>query len=171
MNLHWSAIACTSTASEQSALVSIPLVQLETGRFHLPLKGDAAPRSHMRNTCSRAIAYAKSIAHLLQGFASHRALTGREPDAVVFSSFLWDMQRWGRYFPDKLQERGLSAETIEEWAANLEAVLVSIKVHNPSTQPRACTECTVPRTWSQFQLSMQCPLSCMLHFAWTDSKR
>ena len=125
----------------------------------------------MRNTCSRAIAYAKSIAHLLQGFASHRALTGREPDAVVFSSFLWDMQRWGRYFPDKLQERGLSAETIEEWAANLEAVLVSIKVHNPSTQPRACTECTVPRTWSQFQLSMQCPLSCMLHFAWTDSKR
>ncbi|CAL5219581.1 g1441 [Coccomyxa viridis] len=57
------------------------------------------------------------------GFASHRALTGREPDAVVFSSFLWDMQRWGRFFPDKLQERGLSAETIEEWAANLEAVL------------------------------------------------
>ena len=68
----------------------------------------------------------------LQGFAKHRELTGREPDAVVFSSFLWDMQRWGKFFPDKLTERGLSTETIQEWAANFEAVLALIKVlHHP----------------------------------------
>ena len=56
---------------------------------------------------------------------------------MVFSSFLWDMQRWGRFFPDKLEERGLSAETIEEWAANLEAVLASIKVSCPFNRPCA----------------------------------
>ena len=50
---------------------------------------------------------------------------------MVFSSFLWDMQRWGRFFPEKLAERGLSAGTIEEWAADLEAVLAFIKVHFP----------------------------------------
>ena len=65
---------------------------------------------------------------LLQGFASHRALTGRDPDAVVFSSFLWDMQRWGRFSPGKLAERGLRADTINEWAADLESVLALIKV-------------------------------------------
>lgn len=64
----------------------------------------------------------------LQGFAKHREFTGREPDAVVFSSFLWDMQRWGKFFPDKLTERGLSSGTIQEWAANFEAVLALIKV-------------------------------------------
>ncbi len=90
---------------------------------------------------------------------------------MVFSSFLWDMQRWGRFFPDKLQERGLSAETIEEWAANLEAVLVSIKVFHPCISPmlgqtvqyRAYGHCSC------------CPyndlLFCMLLFAWTDSSR
>ena len=65
---------------------------------------------------------------LLQGFASHRELTGREPDAVVFSSFLWDMQRWGKFFPDKLNERRLSTETIEEWATDFKAVLALVKV-------------------------------------------
>ena len=65
---------------------------------------------------------------LTQGFASHRKLTGREPDAVVFSSFLWDMQRWGRFFPGKVLERGLSTETIQEWSADLIAVLALIKV-------------------------------------------
>ena len=63
-----------------------------------------------------------------QGFASHRKLTGREPDAVVFSSFLWDMQRWGRFFPGKVLERGLSTETIQEWSADFGAVLALIKV-------------------------------------------
>ena len=110
---------------------------------------------HMQHLL-RAIACPLSRGHLLQGFASHRALTGREPDAVVFSSFLWDMQRWGRFFPDKLQERGLSAETIEEWAANLEAVLVSIKVLSPCTSP---TDCIIPGVRSIFPLSMQHTLS------------
>lgn len=64
----------------------------------------------------------------MQGFQSHREFTGREPDAVVFSSFLWDMQRWGKFFPEKLTERGLSTEMIEEWAHNLEAVFALIKV-------------------------------------------
>ena len=65
---------------------------------------------------------------LSQGFASHQKLTGREPDAVVFSSFLWDMQRWGRFFPGKVLERGLSTETVQEWSADFEAVLALIKV-------------------------------------------
>lgn len=66
------------------------------------------------------------------GFAKHREFTGREPDAVVFSSFLWDMQRWGKFFPDKLTERGLSSGTIQEWAANFEAVLALIKEKSPT---------------------------------------
>jgi hypothetical protein len=74
----------------------------------------------------------------LQGFAKHRELTGREPDAVVFSSFLWDMQRWGEFFPDKLTERGLSSDTIQEWAENFEAVLALIKVHQPGSQFTMC---------------------------------
>lgn len=47
---------------------------------------------------------------------------------MVFSSFLWDMQRWGKFFPDKLNERRLSTETIEEWATDFKAVLALVKV-------------------------------------------
>jgi len=77
-----------------------------------------------------------NIAIWMQGFKSHREFTGREPDAVVFSSFLWDMQRWGKFFPEKLTERGLSTETIEEWAHNLEAVFALIKVSIMLCNPR-----------------------------------
>lgn len=48
---------------------------------------------------------------------------------MVFSSFLWDMQRWGRFFPGKVLERGLSTETIQEWSADFGAILALIKVH------------------------------------------
>ncbi len=38
------------------------------------------------------------------------------------------MQRWGRFFPGKVLERGLSTETIQEWSADFGAILALIKV-------------------------------------------
>ncbi|CAK0761646.1 hypothetical protein CVIRNUC_002881 [Coccomyxa viridis] len=41
------------------------------------------------------------------------------------------MQRWGRFFPGKVLERGLSTETIQEWSANFGAILALIKEKSP----------------------------------------
>ena len=43
--------------------------------------------------------------HWRQGFARHVEVTGRQPDAVVYSSVLWDLQRWSQDAPGVLASR------------------------------------------------------------------
>ena len=47
---------------------------------------------------------------------------------MIFSSFLWDMFRWGRFSPDLISQQHLSPETIQEWSLNFAVVLSLIKV-------------------------------------------
>lgn len=54
--------------------------------------------------------------------------TGHAPDAVVFSSFLWDLQRMGHYEPEKVAGKELSAETLSELPQYLQNVLRIIEV-------------------------------------------
>ena len=72
---------------------------------------------------------------LMQGFERHRNFTGHEPDAVVYSSLLWDMQRWGHYESEKVATKELSANTLAEWSEHFQKVLRFIQV---------CTCCNGP---------------------------
>ena len=65
---------------------------------------------------------------VLQGFQRHHAVTGKPPDAVVYSSFLWDLQTWGRFEPEKRIAEGLEIELLDEWTYHFEDMLSVIKV-------------------------------------------
>lgn len=46
----------------------------------------------------------------------------------MFSSILWDLQRWGHYEPDKIAGKELAPASLAEWSGQFLNVLRFIKV-------------------------------------------
>ncbi|CAL8468115.1 g7654 [Coccomyxa elongata] len=80
------------------------------------------------------------------GFERHRNFTGHEPDAVVYSSFLWDMQRWGHYEPEKVATKEISPDTLAEWSDHLRSVLRFIEEKSPTAVARVYKTTVPPLT-------------------------
>ena len=58
----------------------------------------------------------------------HMEVAGRPPDAVVYASVLWDLQRWSTEIPDAMQGRQLPRKVLDEWSGHFTALLRYIKV-------------------------------------------
>ena len=81
------------------------------------LAASAAPGGH-----------AASPVHGMQGFKRHKEVAGRPPDAVVYSSVLWDLQRWSTEVPGAMQARQLPGQVLDEWSGHFTALLRYIQV-------------------------------------------